>query len=160
VWENCSSEELADHIIRMKQSNAWRMNYGEIDALSKGDTAYVRNRFGKVEDSYTIIERKLHKFGVRLGVGSKDEKSYIKAMETRLMGPNSLPSLYVFRSCKETIKQVQRWLYDSNEKPKDDGHFPECIGRATQYGLKYTDPSAWNRPLKTIHLRAGAAANG
>ncbi len=148
VWENCSTEQLADEIIRLKLANTWRMNYGEVDALSKGDTSYIRNRLGQAEDSYTIIERKLRKYGIRLGVGSKDEKSYIKSVESRLKGVNGLPTLYLFNTCKETIKQVQRWAYDDNGKPKDDGHFPECIGRMTQTGLKYTDPQQWSRPLQ------------
>lgn len=148
VWENCGSEELADHIIRAKNANQWRMKRGEVDALSKGDTSYIKNRIGAAEDSYTIIGRKLRKYGVELGVGSKDEKSYIKAVETRLKGVNGMPTLYIFNTCKETIKQVQRWGYDDNGKPKSDGHFPECIGRFTQTGLKYIDPYQYNRPLQ------------
>ena len=148
VWDNISSEQLADEIIKLKTANTWRMNYGEVDALSKGDTSYIRNRFGTAEDSYTIIERKLRKYGIRLGVGSKDEKSYIKAVETRLKGVNGVVTLYIFNTCRETIKQVQRWAYDDNGRPKDDGHFPECIGRFTQTGLKYTDPQQWSRPLQ------------
>lgn len=148
VWENCSSEQLADEIIKLKLANTWRLTYGEVDALSKGDTSYIKNRLGAAEDSYTIIERKLRKYGIRLGVGSKDEKSYIKAVETRLKGVNGMPTLFIFNTCKETIKQVQRWAYDDNGKPKDDGHFPECLGRFTQTGLKYTDPHQWSRPLQ------------
>jgi hypothetical protein len=149
VWENMGSGELADEVIRLKNGNQWRLHYGEIDALSKGDTSYIRNRFGQAEDSYSIIEKKLLKYGIRLGVGSKDEKSYIKAVETRLKGVNGPnPTLYIFDTCKETIKQVTRWAYDDNGRPKDDGHFPECIGRFTQTGLKYTDPVQLSRPLR------------
>ena len=148
IWENCGSEEIADHIGRMKIKNAWRMKKAEIDALSKGDKSYVKNRFQAAEDSFTIIERKLRKYGVNLGVGSKDEKSYIKAVETRLKGTNGPnPTLYIFDTCKETIKQVSRWSYDDNGRPLDNGHFPECIGRFTQTGLKYTDPRQFNQPL-------------
>lgn len=141
VWVNCGSEELADKIIRLKSEHGWRMKRGEIDALSKGDASYLNNRFGKVEDSFHIIERRLRKYGIVLGIGSKDEKSYIKAVETRLKGPNGTPTLLIFSNLPNTIKQVQRWSYDDNGKPKDDGHFPECIGRFTQTGLKYTAPS-------------------
>ncbi len=149
VWENCSSEELADHIGRRKTANVWRMKYGEIDALSKGDKAYVKNRYQAAEDSFTIIQKRLRKYGITLGVGSKDEKSYIKAVETRLKGVNGPnPTLYIFDTCKETIKQVTRWSYDENGKPKDDGHFPECIGRFTQTGLHYMDPAVWRKELK------------
>ena len=138
VWQNCSTEELADVIIRLKRRNGWRLSYGEIDPLSKGDTAYIKNRFGKAEDSFTIIKNRLREDGIRLGVGSKDEKSYIKEVERRFKGVNGPnPTLYIMDTCKETIKQVSRWSYDDNGKPKADGHFPECIGRQTQTGLRY-----------------------
>jgi len=141
VWENCSTEELADTIIRMRRQNGWRLDYGEIDPLSKGDTSYIRNRFGRAEDSFTIIKNRLKGAGIRLGVGSKDEKSYIKEVEKRLRGVNGPePTLYIMDNCRETIKQVTRWSYDDNGKPRSDGHFPECIGRQTQTGLRYTDP--------------------
>ena len=148
VWDNCGSEELADHIIRLKQANQWRLTYGEIDPLSKGDTSYTNNRYGKSESSFAIIERKLRKYGITLDVGSKDEKSYIKAVEGRLDGANGIPTLHVFSSCKETIKQVSRWGYDDNGRPKSDGHFPECIGRATQTGLKYTEPGSYAKDFQ------------
>ena len=148
VWANCGSEELADYIVKLKQGNVWRLKYGEIDPLSKGDTSYTNNRYGKTEDSFTIIQKKLRKYGINLDVGSKDEKSYVTAVDTRLRGPNGMPTLFIMDSCKETIKQVSRWSYDDNGVPKDDGHFPECIGRFTQSGLKYTDPKAFNRPLR------------
>lgn len=152
VWQNCGSEELADYIISKKIKNTWRMNRGEIDALSKGDTAYIKNRFGLGDSSFTIIERKLRKYGIQLAVGSKDEKSYITAVETRLKGPNGMPTLFIFDTCTETIKQVQRWSYDDNGKPKDDGHFPECVGRFTQTGLHYTDPQTWSKPLQYAQM--------
>ena len=150
VWENCGSEELADRIVQLKEKHSWRLNYGEIDPLSKGDASYTRNRFGRSEDSYTIIERKLRKYGIRLGAGSKDEKSYIKAVETRFQGVNGMPSLFIMDNCRETIKQISRWSYDDNGSPKDDGHFPECIGRQTQTGLKYVDPMNFGRPLEQM----------
>jgi hypothetical protein len=119
--------------------------------LSKGDTSYIKNRFGQAKDSFTIIMEILRKEGIRLGVGSKDEKSYIKAVDARLRGVNGpTPTLYIFDTLKETIKQVQRWSYDDNGVPRDDGHFPECIGRTTQTGLKYSDPGEFNRPLKIL----------
>ncbi len=138
IWENISSEEIANEIIRVKQSKVLRLEYGEIDALSKGDSKYIKNRFGQAEDSFRIIQRILAVRSIRLGVGSKDEKSYVRAVADRLKGVNGMPTLFIFRDCLETIKQVQRWSYDDFQKPKDDGHFPECIGRATQTGLKYT----------------------
>ena len=136
TWENMTSESIADEIIRKKQAG-WRIMEGEIDALSKGDTSYVKNRIGEVQDSFTIIRDKLSRYQINLGVGSKDEKSYINAVDGMFRGVNGPPLLYIFKSCTETIKQIDRWCYDENGKPKSDGHFPECIGRFTQMGLKY-----------------------
>jgi phage terminase large subunit-like protein len=154
VWENMGTEDLANEIIRVKQSKVLRLDYGEIDALSKGDTSYIKNRFGKAEDSFTIITRILAQRGIKLGVGSKDEKSYIRAVETKLKGENGMPTLFIFRDCPETIKQVQRWSYDDFGTPKSDGHFPECIGRATQTGLKYTPYRRF--PVKQQQISVGA----
>jgi len=145
IWENMGAQELAEEIIRRKNDNSWRLTYGEVDALSKGDVAFIRNRIGGGEDSFTIMQRTLNKHGIRLGVGSKDEKSYVKAVETRFKGPNGMPLLYVFNTLTETIRQIQRWTYDDNEKPRGDGHFPECIGRFTQAGLHYISPVLYSQ---------------
>ena len=153
VWQNCGSEELANEIVRLKQQNQWRMSYGEIDPLAKGDASYIRNRYGQGENSFTIIERKLRKYGIRLGEGSKAEKSYVKAVESRLKGVNGPnPTLYIFDTCKETIKQVQRWSYDKNGVPNSDGHFPECLGRFTQTGLHYTEPELYTKQLQYAQM--------
>lgn len=153
IWQNMSTEDIADAIIKVKKAGVLRMRKAFIDPLSKGDTSYVKNRLGQVTDSFTIIKKLLAKEGIVLDVGSKDEKSYIRAVETRLKGVNGpRPTLFIFNTCKETIKQVSRWSYDDNGTPSSDGHFPECIGRATMTGLKYTDPAQWNRPMKLVEL--------
>jgi hypothetical protein len=141
------NDEIVDEIVKRKQKHGLRMKYGEIDPLSKGDSSYVNNRFGRVEDSFNELSRKLRPFGIALGAGSKDEKSYIRKVEEMLKGPNGIPLLYITRNCKETIRQVTRWAYDDSGHPKADGHFPECIGRFTQNGLKYTRPADRNRPF-------------
>jgi hypothetical protein len=148
IWKNMSTEEIADGIVKVKKSGTLRMRKAFIDPLSKGDTSYVHNRFGRVEDSYSIISKILQKSGITLDVGSKDEKSYIRAVESRLKGVNGPnPTLFIFNTCRETIRQVQRWSYDDNGTPSSEGHFPECIGRATQTGLKYSDPYLHNKPI-------------
>lgn len=154
IWENMPSESIADEIIRRKVLNGWRITRGEIDALSKGDTSYIRNRIGQAEDSFTIITRLLRKHGIRLEVGSKDEKSYVRAVDGWFNGVNGPPLLYIFRSCTETIRQIDRWTYDDKGKPKDDGHFPECIGRFSQMGLKYTDPVMFEKELERAAVPA------
>ena len=152
IWQNMDSMELADEIVRMKTINVWRLKEGEIDALSKGDSSYVKNRMGRTEDSYTVIERKLRMNGIRLGVGSKDEKSYVKSVEGWFKGVNGPPLLFVMRSCKETIRQIDRWTYDDSGHPRDDGHFPECIGRFSQMGVKYTNLYLQSAPIRQVEL--------
>lgn len=142
IWEHLTNEQIADEIIKAKISNTWRMKYGEIDALSKGDSSYVRNRFGKTEDSYYEIERKLSKNGIRLGVGSKAEKNYIAKIDEWLRHDPVL--FFVFDDCIESIKQIMKWTYEELDK----GHFPECIGRFSQMGLKYTAPELYTKPLE------------
>jgi len=148
VWAHLTAEEVADEIIRLKTKNCWRINKGEIDAMSKGDSSYVKNRMGQVEDSFIIVEKKLRKYGIMLGTGSKDEKSYVNAVEGWFKGINGPPLLFILNDCKETIKQVERWIYDVHGKPSSDGHFPECIGRFSQMGFKYTDPKIFTEALK------------
>jgi len=152
VWLNIGNKEIADEIARRKIGQVLRMKYGEIDALSKGDTSYTRNRFGTTEASFEQIGKELRKYSITLGVGSKAEKDYIKAVETRLKGPNGMPTLFIFDTCTETIKQVQRWSYDNNHQPKADGHFPEAIGRFTQQGLKYTAPDLQTKQLQYAEM--------
>jgi hypothetical protein len=132
VWQNMNNHAIADEIIRRKLTMGWNIRYGEIDALSKGDDKYTLNLLGERESAFTVIKNKLDEFDIELGVGSKDESSYVTTVRSWLTGINGeMPLLFVFRSCKETIRQMQRWVY-INEKPSSDGHFPECIGRASQ----------------------------
>lgn len=140
IWENMTPEELANEIKSRKLKNSWRLNHAEIDPLSKGDKSYIRNRMGLVEDSFSIIQRSLNQADILLETGSKDEKSGIRNIEAWLKGPNSIPILYVFNACPETIKQVQRWSYDKDGKPGSDGHFPECLYRYSVKGVSYSDP--------------------
>ncbi len=149
VWDHLTNDQIVDEIARRKQRYQWRMRRGEIDALAKGDSSYVRNRFGQTEDSFVVIERGLKKYGIHLGVGSKAEQNYIAAADEWMT--HTPPLFYIFDNCLEAISQIERWTRDDNGKPSDKGHFPECIGRATQTGLKYTEPQQWSRPL---HLAA------
>jgi transcriptional regulator with XRE-family HTH domain len=145
VFDHLTNDQIVDEIARRKQKHQWRMRRGEIDALAKGDSSYVRNRFGQTEDSFYVIERGLKKHGINLGVGSKSEQNYIAAVDEWMT--HVPPLFYIFDNCVEAISQIERWTRDDNGKPSDKGHFPECIGRASQTGLKYTDPQQWSRPL-------------
>ena len=144
-WKHFSPEETADYLIRSKISNAWRIEEAFIDPLSKGDTAYVKNRFGDVPDSFSIIKERLWRHGIELNVATKDKSSGILNIEKMLMGPNKMPLLFFFRSLTNKIKdegtvwEIQRWTYDSDTgKPRDEAdHFVENLYRMTLTGIKY-----------------------
>jgi hypothetical protein len=148
IWENMSAKEIADEIIRMKTMNVWRIDEAEVDPLTKGDRNYVDRRYGDSGSTFMVLQMALANFGITLDVGSKDEKSYIRAVEEWLKGPNGIPLLYIFRSCEETIKQVSRWTYEN----MDAGHFPECIGRFSQMNMRYTDPQLWDKKLQYAEI--------
>jgi hypothetical protein len=152
VWEHLTNEQIVSEIVRRKEREAWRMKGGEIDALAKGDSAYVRNRRGvETEDSYYEIERLLKQHGLKLAVGSKAEENYIAKVDEWMT--HEPPLFFVQEHCVETLRQIDRWIYDDKGKPSDKGHFPECIGRFSQTGLKYTEP---NQDVKPDHAELRA----
>jgi hypothetical protein len=145
MWKHMTSEETADEIIRAKLSNAWRINDVFIDPLSKGDTAYIKQRGVEIDDAYTVIKERLWKHGIDLHVFSRDKSSGILNVEKLLMGPNKMPLLFFMRSLTNKIKEeghiweIQRWVYDENQKPKDENdHFMQCLYAMTLTGIKYT----------------------
>ena len=137
VWDHLTNGQIVDEIVKRVKRGAWRCDRGEIDALSKGDSAYVKNRRGvETEDSFYEIQRMLKQHNIKLGVGSKAEKNYIAKVDEWIT--NDPPLFFVQVHCHETIHQIERWVYEDNGKPSANGHFPECIGRFSQTGLKYT----------------------
>jgi hypothetical protein len=148
TWKNITPEQIADDIIRQKLQNGWRLQNAYIDPLAKGDSAYVRNRFGVVEDSFRIIERKLSTAGIQLHSASKDKDSGIRNLQGRIKGPNGIPSLFIQRVCERHLYEVQRWVYDKDGKPmKLNDHMMENMYRATLSGSKYVDPVVWSKKL-------------
>ena len=148
-WKNVAPEVIADEIIRQKSKNVWRLKDAFIDPLAKGDSAYVKNRYGDVEDSFITIERKLASAGITLHVASKDKDSGIRNLQSRIKGPNGIPSLFIQRSCERHIYEVQRWVYDKDGKPmKNEDHMMENMYRATLSGTKWTPPEMWSKELK------------
>jgi len=139
-WENGSAEDMADYIIRCMKRYGWKIEEAYIDPLSKGDTAYMRNRMGSdLRDTYSILDEKLSNHGVTLHVASKDKDSGIKNIKTWLKGPNGLPTCYVFDTCERHIYEVKRWVFDDDGKPSKDSadHFMENFYRYTLTGAKY-----------------------
>jgi hypothetical protein len=138
VWDHLRNSEIVDNIVRRWKRESWRLEeWIEIDALAKGDSSYAKNRFGQSEDSFDEIQRLLKKYKLKLRSGSKAEKNYIAKVDEWMT--HEPPLFFVQAHCTETIKQIERWVYEDNGKPSDGGHFPECIGRFSQTGLKYHD---------------------
>jgi hypothetical protein len=147
-WESIGGEEVADLIIRHKKSDSWRIEDAFIDPLSKGDTQYVKNRFGDVPDSFSIIRDRLDPHGITLSVATKDKSSGILNVEKMLVGPNGRPTLFFFADLPGNVGkiqkeghvwEIQRWVYDDNGKPKDENdHFMENLYRMTLTGVKWT----------------------
>lgn len=148
IWENASPEQIADEIVRRKSKDTLRISDVYIDPLSKGDSAFVKNRYD-IEDSYQIIERRLRPHGMMLHVASKDKSSGVRNIQDRIKGANGMPSLFMQRKCKRHIYEIQRWVYDENGQPKkENDHFMENLYRATLTGTKFSDPVGFNKPLK------------
>lgn len=147
VWQNMLPEDLAEILINWKVKDSWRIKDVFIDPLAKGDVGYVKNRMGNVQDSFTIIEKKIRPYGMRLVTASKDEPSGIMNIESMLDGPNGIPLLYFFDSLQSNhgnyghLFEVERWTRDENGKPKGEyGHFMENLYRKTLDGIKYKPP--------------------
>lgn len=146
-WENMTPEEVADLIIRKKVINGWNINYGEIDPLSKGDDKYMKNRDANAVDAFTIIDERLEKHGIELGIASKDKKSGISNIKSWLKGVNKIPILYfldTLQSVKDDgygiIYEIQRLCYDDSGLPeKKNDHFMECLYRYTLAGIEYIE---------------------
>lgn len=156
VWENMTPEEIAYLIIRKKKADCWRIDYGEIDALSKGDDKYMKNRDAEAKDAFTIIEALLEAEGIELGVASKDLKSGYINIKSWLKGPNKIPVFYFLDSLQSIkdnlyghIYEVQRLCYVDGEPEKKDNHFMECWYRYTNCGIEYSEPK------KEVLLMAG-----
>lgn len=155
IWENLSPEEIAEEIIRKKKQNLWRLERAFIDPLAKGDEKFMKNRVG-VQDSFTIIADKLRPYGIRLEIASKDKESGIRNIKALLKGPNKIPCLFLFRTCRRHLYEIQRWVYDSTGKPaKENDHFMENLYRFTLTGTKFTPPELWNKKLN--YVSAGLA---
>lgn len=146
VWDHLSPEQIGDEIAKRKY-NYPRMVDAFIDPLAKGDDQFVKNRIN-IEDTFTVISRKLAPYGIRLQVASKDKDSGIQNIKGRLVGANKMPTVFFQERCKRHIYEATRWIYDKVGVPqKVDDHFMECLYRATLSGLHWTAPGLFKGPL-------------
>jgi hypothetical protein len=149
VWDNLSPEEIADELIRRKRTHGWRLELAFIDPLSKGDVGFIKNRFGNVDDAFTIIRNRLAPHGIRLEVGSKDKSSGVANLNAAFKGPNKMPTWYFFNTCDRHRHQALRWVFGDDGKPmKENDDFPENMYRYTLFGIHYTDPRDVKRKIE------------
>lgn len=158
TWENIDGHAIVDDIVRKVKRFGWSIQDAYIDPLSKGDTAYMKNRIGfDAHSTFEIIYNGLSKHGITLHIASKDKDSGIKNIQTALKGPNGLPTTYIFNDCERHLFEVRRWVFDDDGKPiKENDHFMENWYRFTLTGTKYNDHVI--NPLPTRHFRAVAGS--
>jgi hypothetical protein len=148
TWENLSPEAVADNIISKMKQNTWNIKHVFIDPLAKGDSKYMKQREIEIEDTFSIIERKLAPYGIILHLASKDKSSGVRNLHDRFLGINSIPTLFIFDNCDRHIYEIQRWVYDEEGVPKkQNDHFCENLYRSTLSGIKYTDPKIFSKKL-------------
>jgi hypothetical protein len=147
IWQHLAPEQIADEIVKRKYDYP-RMKTVYIDPLAKGDNAYVKNRIN-IEDTFSIIEKRLLPRGIRLEVASKDKDSGIRNLKTHLQGVNGMPSLFILPKCTRHLWEIQRWIFDKEGIPnKENDHFCENLYRSTLCGMKYTSLSKYSGELK------------
>lgn len=152
IWEHMTPENIADEVIKRKYDYP-RLKDVYIDPLAKGDDVFVKNRIN-IQDTFTIIEKKLVAHGIRLHIASKDKPSGIRNINTKLEGANGMPSLFFMEKCKRHIHEAMRWIYDKDGLPqKENDHFMENLYRSTLTGTRYTEPGMFSKPL--IYVKSG-----
>jgi hypothetical protein len=123
------AEELV-RIIRMRDYA--RVERVIIDPLSKSGTPNDM-------DTYSVVLETIAAYGYNLETASKDKDNGISLLNSLLWTDNEMPALYFFRDCKNTIQQVEDWMYDKDtlkpSKEKDD--FVETLYRHTLLNVEW-----------------------
>ena len=166
IFKNMNPADTANIIIDRKEKDKWRIDDVIIDALARGDTGFIRNRQeeGKnPEDTFDIIEKKLKPYKIKLMTGSRDRDSGIVNMQTKLKGPNGIPTIYYFDSLQSNkgayghLFEIERWTRDDKGKIKEEyNHFMVNSGWVTLSGIKWS-------PITPAHVgpnleRSGSAS--
>jgi len=134
IWEHGSGFDVGDWIIRIIKRRVLRINRVICDPLAKGDPNNENTTFDK-------IGAKLFPYDIILETATKDKDSGIIEINNHLLGPNKMPSLFVFNTCLRTIDEFEGWMYDENGKPaKEDDDFMENLYRLLLLDTEYVPP--------------------
>jgi len=148
IWQNMTPEDIADAIIRKKKTLAWNIRRVYIDPLAKGDSQYMKNRVG-IPDSFSVISDKLRAEGIVTELASKDKHSGILAVKHLLEGPNKMPGLFFFSTCRRHIWEIMRYNYTKEGELSDENdHFMENLYRFILTGTRYLPPDIYTKKLQ------------
>lgn len=133
MWFHGDGTDVGEAIMRRAHRNCYRLDRIVIDPLAKSDDNNPNTTFGKIEDV-------LFKYGYILETATKDKESGILEINKGLMGPNKIPSLFIFRDLVRTIMEMEGWMYDDKKVPiKEDDHMMENLYRILLLDPQYYD---------------------
>ena len=136
IWENGSGDDIGDWIVKVVLRNVLRHNQVICDPLAKGDPNNENTTFDK-------IAAKLFPYDMILETATKDKDSGIIQINNHLLGPNKMPSLFIFNTCLRTIDEIEGWMYDDKGKPaKENDDFMENLYRLLLLDTEYVPPDS------------------
>jgi len=140
IWDHGDGKWIGEEIMRKVLTNHYRIGKIIIDPLAKSDT---NNE--DASSTYDKVDAVLALHGYNLDVASKDKISGIIMLKELLLGPNKMPSLFVFPDLPRTISEIEGWMYETQgddigkpQKVNDD--FPEDLYRLALLDTQYYPP--------------------
>jgi len=144
IWEHGSGFDIGDWIMRVIKRRVLRINRIICDPLAKGDANNDNTTFDK-------IAGKLFPYDIILETATKDKDSGIIEINNHLLGPNKMPSMFVFNTCLRTVDEMESWMYDSDGKPaKVDDDFMENLYRLLLLDTEYVPPEDEVEPEEAV----------
>lgn len=136
IQEHGSGADVGDWIIRFVKRQVLRVNQVICDPLAKGDSNNENTTFDKIAD-------KLFPYDIILETATKDKDSGIIEINNHLLGPNKMPSMFVFNTCIHTVDQMESWMYGDDGKPsKENDDFMENLYRLLLLNTEYVPPDS------------------
>ncbi len=134
IWEHGDGTQIGEAIVRKVKANAYRVNRVIVDPSSKGDSNNEETTFDKI---FKVLARE----GILLKTASKDLDAGIRSVELHLMGPNKMPSLFLLDNCRNTLREIEGYMWnEKNGKPIDkDDHMMENLYRICLLNTIYVD---------------------